>query len=176
VQFSPTDLPGVHVVGFERHEDERGFFARSFCRDEFLAQGLDGAVAQCSVSFNRRRGTLRGMHYQGAPHEEAKLVRCTHGRIYDVALDLRRDSPAFLRWVAVELSRENGLSLYVPPGVAHGFQTLVDESEVFYQISVPYRPECARGVRFDDPAFAIRWPIDDPIVNARDRAYPDFVR
>lgn len=176
MQFSPTDLPGVFLIGLERHEDERGFFARSFCADEFNAHGLDPRVAQCSVSRNRRKGTLRGLHYQAAPHEEAKLVRCTLGGIYDVAVDLRPDSPAFRRWAAFELSSENGLGLYVPAGVAHGFQTLADDSEVFYQISVPYRPELARGVRFDDPAFGIRWPIAEPIVNARDRTYPDFDR
>lgn len=176
MQFSPTDLPGVFLIGLERHEDERGFFARSFCADEFNAHGLDPRVAQCSVSRNRQKGTLRGLHYQAAPHEEAKLVRCTLGGIYDVAVDLRPDSPAFRRWAAFELSAENGLGLYVPAGVAHGFQTLADDSEVFYQISVPYRPELARGVRFDDPAFGIRWPIAEPIVNARDRTYPDFDR
>ncbi len=174
MQFSATELPGVHVVDLERREDERGYFARTFCAEEFLAHGLDSRVTQASVSFNRRRGTLRGMHYQAAPHEEAKLVRCTRGAIYDVALDLRRNSPAFRRWIAVELSADNARALYVPPGVAHGFQTLADDTDVLYQMSEPYRPECARGARFDDPSFAIGWPLPNPIVNERDRAYPDF--
>jgi len=174
VHFSATDLPGVHLVGLERREDERGFFARTFCEQEFTLQGFDARVAQCSISRNRRRGTLRGVHYQVAPHEESKLVRCTQGSIYDVALDLRPNSPAYRRWVAFELSRDNGLALFVPPGVAHGFQTLVDDTDVFYQMSVPHHPECARGVRFDDPVFGIRWPLEEPIVNPRDRAYPDF--
>jgi dTDP-4-dehydrorhamnose 3,5-epimerase len=174
VIFLRTELPGVHLVDLERREDERGYFARTFCEDEFRAQGLDARVTQTSVSHNRRRGTLRGMHYQAAPHEEAKLVRCTRGAIYDVALDLRDQSPAFRRWIAVELSADNGRALYVPPGVAHGFQALADETDVLYQMSVAYRPESARGVRFDDRAFAIEWPLPDPIVNARDQSYPDF--
>jgi dTDP-4-dehydrorhamnose 3,5-epimerase len=175
VHFSATELPGVHVVDLERREDDRGYFARTFCEDEFRAHGLEPRVTQASVSHNRRRGTLRGMHYQASPHEEAKLVRCTRGAIFDVALDLRRDSPSFRRWYAVELSADNGRALYVPPGVAHGFQTLDDDTDVLYQMSEPHHPDAARGVRFDDPQFAIPWPLERPIVNERDRAYPDFV-
>ena len=175
MRFLATELAGVHVVDLERREDERGYFARTFCEDEFRAHGLDPRVTQTSVSHNRRRGTLRGMHYQAPPHEEAKLVRCTRGAIFDVALDLRRDSPSFRRWFAVELSADNGRALYVPPGVAHGFQTLADATDVLYQMSEPHHAESARGVRFDDPAFSIRWPLEQPIVNDRDRAYPDFV-
>ncbi|HEX6767083.1 MAG TPA: dTDP-4-dehydrorhamnose 3,5-epimerase [Polyangiaceae bacterium] len=174
MQITPTELPGVHVVGLERIEDERGFFARSFDGEAFRTRGLDSRVVQCSVSYNQRRGTLRGMHYQVAPHEESKLVRCTKGAIYDVALDLRPDSAGFRRWIARELSEENRLALYLPAGVAHGFQTLADDTEVFYQISEAYHPESARGVRFDDPAFGIRWPVEDPIVSERDRAFLDY--
>ena len=134
MRFIATELPGVHVVALEPREDERGSFARTFCQDEFRANGLHPSVAQCSISRNRSRGTLRGIHYQSAPHEEAKLVRCTRGAVYDVALDLRRDSPAFRRWIGLELDAESGLGLYLPPGVAHGFQTLVDESEVYYKM------------------------------------------
>lgn len=171
MKFRETAIPGAVVVELEPIRDGRGFFARSWCRDEFLTHGLNHHLAQCNVSFNERRGTLRGMHYQAEPWAEAKLVRCTMGAIYDVILDLRPDSPAYRRWEAVELSAGNRLMLYIPEGVAHGFQTLEDNTEVFYQMSVPYHPECARGVRFDDPAFAIRWPLPDPVVSAGDRAY-----
>lgn len=172
--FRPTAIPGVVVVEPERLADERGFFARTFCAREFAAHGLAASLVQCSLSFNPRRGTLRGMHYQEAPHGEAKLVRCTRGRIHDVALDLRRDSPAFRRHVAVELSAENRLALHLPPGVAHGFLTLEDGCEVAYQMSEFFDPSAGRGVRFDDPAFAIAWPAPVAVVSDRDRAYPDF--
>lgn len=172
--FRPTAIPGVVLVEPERLADERGFFARTFCAREFAAHGLAARLVQCSLSFNPRRGTLRGMHYQEAPHGEAKLVRCTRGRIHDVALDLRRDSPAFKRHVAVELSAENRLALHLPPGVAHGFLTLEDGCEVAYQMSEPFDPAAGRGVRFDDPAFAIAWPAAVAIVSDRDRTYPDF--
>ena len=172
--FLPTALAGVYVIEVERREDPRGFFARSWCREEFQAQGLVADIAQCSVSFNRRRGTLRGMHYQGAPYEETKVVRCTMGRVFDVALDLRRGSATYCRWFGMDLSAENRRALYIPRGVAHGFQTLDDDAEVFYQISEPYRPEAVRGVRWDDPAFGISWPLPDPVLSEKDRAYPDF--
>lgn len=169
-----TAIEGAKLVELEPIEDQRGFFARSFCRREFEQHGLDPALVQCNVSFNHRRGTLRGMHFQRAPHAEAKLVRCTRGAIYDVIVDLRPQSPSFMRWIPAELSAENRRALYVPRGVAHGFQTLTDDAEVLYQMSEFYAPEAAAGVRWDDPAFAIRWPIAAPIVSARDRAYPDF--
>lgn len=175
--FRDTALPGAYVIEPERHEDERGFFARTWCRREFAARGLNTQVVQCNVSFNRRKGTLRGLHYQVAPHEEAKLVRCTRGAVYDVIVDLRPRSPAFLRWIAVRLGAEDGRMVYVPEGCAHGFQTLEDDTEVFYQMSEFYAPECARGVRWDDPAFGIEWPaVAERVLSARDRTFPDFTR
>jgi dTDP-4-dehydrorhamnose 3,5-epimerase len=171
LKFAPTPLAGAYVIELERIEDERGFFARSFCQQEFLARGLDPVVAQCNVSFNRRRGTLRGLHYQAKPHEEAKLVRCTRGKVWDVIVDLREDSPMLLRWYAAELTADNRRALYVPKGFAHGFQTLEDDSEVLYQMSEFYYPDLARGVRWDDPAIGIRWPFPDPVLSGRDRLY-----
>jgi dTDP-4-dehydrorhamnose 3,5-epimerase len=173
--FETIALPGVYLVGLEPIADDRGFFARSWCREEFRACGLHPDLAQCNISFNQRRGTLRGMHYQSAPFEEAKLVRCTRGAILDVVVDLRRDSSTFTRWIGVELSAENRNALYIPEGLAHGFQTLVDDTEVLYQMSVPYAPGASRGVRWDDPAFGIRWPVPDPVLSPKDRAYPDFM-
>jgi len=175
VIFRETTVAGVVVVDLERHEDNRGFFARTWCQREFAEHGLDARLVQCSLSWNRRRGTLRGLHYQAPPHAEAKLIRCTRGALWDVALDLRRQSPTFGRHLGVELTGGNRTMLYIPEGVAHGFQTLEDDTEVFYQMSEFYAPEAAQGVRFDDPAFGIRWPIPDPIMLERDRAYPDFV-
>jgi dTDP-4-dehydrorhamnose 3,5-epimerase len=169
-----TTIPGAYVLELEPRTDERGFFARTWCRHEFTRLGLEPELAQCSLSHNYRVGTLRGMHYQGKPHEEAKLVRCTAGAIFDVLLDLRPASPTYLRWFAAELTADNRKSLYVPKGVAHGFQTLVDNTEVFYQISEPYYPDLACGVRWDDSAFGIRWPLPDPILSPRDRSYPDY--
>lgn len=174
MKFIPTDFAGAYVIEPERMEDDRGFFARTFCRDEFAAHGLRPAFVQCNVSFNVRKGTLRGMHFQEKPHEEAKLVRCTRGAIYDVIVDIRRDSPTFKRWAAFELSAENRRMLYIPEGFAHGFQTLEENCEVFYQMSEMYRPESARGIRWNDPTLAIRWRLASPIVSARDAAYPDF--
>ena len=175
MRFLETGLAGLLVVEPERREDARGFFARTWCRDEALARGLRADVAQCNVSFNRRRGTLRGMHYQAAPHAEAKLVRCTAGAVYDVAVDLRPDSPTFRRWAAAELTAGNGRMLYIPEGFAHGFQTLADDTEVFYQMFESYHPDSARGVRWDDPAFAIAWPeAKGRVLSDKDAAYPDF--
>ena len=174
MRFIETRIPGTFVVELEARSDARGFFARSWCRDEFRAAGLDADLAQCNISYNAARGTLRGMHYQAAPHGEAKLVRCTAGAIHDVVVDLRPDSPTFRQWLAVELSAGNHRMLYVPEGLAHGFQTLEDGSEVFYQMSVPYHAASACGVRWDDPAFGIAWPLADPLLSERDRAYPDF--
>jgi dTDP-4-dehydrorhamnose 3,5-epimerase len=172
LRFSKTLVPGVFLIELEPIEDERGFFARTWCAEEFRRHQLNPDLSQCSVSFNRNRGTLRGMHYQAEPWAEAKLVRCTSGAIYDVALDVRPDSPAYRRWVGVELTSRNRLGLYLPEGVAHGFQTLADDSEVFYQISVPYHAESGRGVRWDDPAFGIRWPLAEPLLSTRDASYP----
>jgi dTDP-4-dehydrorhamnose 3,5-epimerase len=174
MKFLPTKLPGIWIVDLERHEDERGFFARSWCRQEFEKHGLNPRLVQCNISFNRRRGTLRGMHYQVAPHAEAKLVRCTRGAIYDVAVDLRPDSPTHRQWVGVELTAENGRALYIGEGFAHGFQTLADDSEVFYQMSESFHPESARGVRWNDPGFGIIWPEAQLHFSPRDLAYPDY--
>lgn len=172
--FSETALKGAFVIEPERHEDFRGFFARTFCRREFADHGLDPDVEQSSISFNPRKGTLRGMHYQAAPCEEVKLVRCTMGRIYDVIIDLRPDSSTHRKHFAVELSAENHKMLYIPRGFAHGFQTLEDNAEVFYQMSDTYSPEHARGVRWNDPAFGIAWPAAERIIHERDQSYPDF--
>ncbi len=172
--FRELEVPGAYLLEPERHEDDRGFFARTFCRRELEARGLEPAVAQCNVSFNRRRGTVRGMHYQAPPAEEVKLVRCTRGAIWDVILDLRPDSAGFKRHTGVELDAESGVSLYIPAGVAHGFQTLRDASEVFYQMSELFNPEAARGVRWNDPAFAITWPREITVISDRDLVFPDF--
>lgn len=171
MKFLPTPLSGAFVVELERLEDERGFFARSFCQDEFRKQGLKLAIAQCNVSWNRKRSTLRGLHYQAAPHEEAKVVRCTRGAIWDVIVDMRESSPTRLRWYALELNADNRLALYVPEGFAHGFQTLADGSEVLYQMSEFYHPDLARGLRWDDLKIKIKWPLPDPILSERDRSY-----
>lgn len=172
MRFEKTPLDGAFIVELDLFEDERGFFARSFCRNEFQDRGLDPAVAQCNVSFNRKRGTLRGLHYQAMPHEEAKLVRCTRGAIWDVIVDVREDSATRYRWFSVELNAENHRGLYVPRGFAHGFQTLADDSEVFYQMSEFYHPEAARGLRWDDPRIGIDWPIGNPVISPRDLSYP----
>lgn len=172
--FTETCLKGAFLIEPERHEDERGFFARTWCRHEFAAHGLNAELVQCNVSYNRRKGTLRGMHYQRAPYAEAKLVRCTRGAIYDVIIDLRPDSPTRLQWLAVRLTAEDGRMLTIPEGFAHGFQTLEDDTEVFYQMSAFYAPEAAAGIRWNDPYFGISWPLADPILSEKDRAYPDF--
>ena len=172
--FKPTELPGAYIIEPGRLEDIRGYFARTFCEKDFAAQGLETQVAQCSVSFNHKKGTLRGMHYQVAPLKEVKLVRCNRGAIFDVIIDLRRDSPAFKKHIAVQLDERNGKMLYIPVGFAHGFQTLEDDTEVFYQMSQIYSAEHARGVRWNDPAFGIQWPQDERTILERDRNYPDF--
>lgn len=173
--FTETSLKGAFVIEPERLEDERGFFARTWCVREFEDHGLNPRVVQCNVSYNKKKGTLRGMHFQVAPHEEAKLVRCTMGAIYDVIIDLRPGSPTYAKQVAVVLSAQNRRMLFVPEGFAHGFQTLEDHAEVFYQMSEIYVPECARGVRWDDPVFGIQWPEDDRIISERDQRYSDFI-
>lgn len=173
--FSETDLPDAYVIDLERIEDERGFFARSWCRREFSEHGLSTDIAQANMSFNKRKGTLRGMHFQAPPHAEAKLVRCTRGAIYDVIVDLRSDSPTHSRWVGVELTAENRRMLYVPEGFAHGFQTLQDDTEIFYLVSEFYAPEAEGGVRWDDAAFGIEWPLGAPTeISDKDRAWPDY--
>jgi dTDP-4-dehydrorhamnose 3,5-epimerase len=175
VIFTETELKGAFIIEPERLEDERGFFARTFCAMEFEAHGLNPRLVQCSISFNTKRGTLRGMHYQVPPHAEAKLVRCTMGAIYDVIIDLRRESSTFKQWLATELTAETRRMLYVPNGFAHGFQTLEDNTEVYYQMSEFYHPEYARGIRWDDPVFGIEWPLVAPILSEKDQGYPDLV-
>lgn len=172
--FRETRLKGAYLIEPEKREDERGFFARSWCMREFADHNLNPKMAQCNISFNRKKGTLRGMHYQAAPFAECKLVRCTQGTIYDVIIDLRPDSPTFKQHIGEVLSASNHKMLYVPEGFAHGFQALEDETEVFYQISESYAPESSRGVRWNDPVFGIQWPVSDPIMLERDRSYPDF--
>ena len=174
--FTETTLKGAFVVELEKHEDERGFFARTFCRKEFEAHGLNPNLVQCNISYNTKKGTLRGMHYQVAPYQEAKLISCIRGAIYDVVIDLRAESPTYCQWFAVELSAKNYKMLYVPENFAHGFQTLEDNTVVFYQMSEFYHPECARGVGWDDPAFGIKWPLSNRVVSKRDLSYPDFRR
>ncbi len=167
-------LAGAFVLDLERHEDERGFFARTFCREELEEHGLDPAVVQCSLSYNRKAGTLRGMHYQGKPADEAKLVRVVRGAIHDVIVDCRPGSPTFGRHAAVRLDDEERRSLFVPPLFAHGFQTLADDTEILYQMSARFAPEHARGFRHDDPELGIAWPLPVAVISAKDRALPSF--
>ncbi|HZI25457.1 MAG TPA: dTDP-4-dehydrorhamnose 3,5-epimerase [Chryseolinea sp.] len=174
--FTETKLKGAFIIDIEPREDERGFFARSWCEDEFKKHGLNARLAQCNISFNKKRGTLRGMHYQVAPFTEAKLVRCTMGGIYDVIIDLRPDSPTFKQWISAELTAENRRALYVPEDFAHGFQTLMDNTEVFYQMSEFYHPECARGLRWDDQAIGVVWRNEPVIISRQDRDYTDFLK
>lgn len=175
--FQECRIPGVFLIETEPILDERGFFARSFCQREFQARGLNPSVVQCNISYNKRRGTLRGIHYQSPPHSEAKLVRCARGAIYDVVIDLRPDSPTYCQWEAFELSARPGgpcQMLYIPEKLAHGFQTLEDDTEILYQMSQFYTPRSARGIRWDDPFFKLAWPIQQPILSAKDRSFPDF--
>lgn len=173
--FRDTGLADAWVIDLEPAVDERGFFARTFSAEQFAERRLNPHLEQCSISFNERAGTLRGLHFQAPPHAEAKLVRCVGGALYDVILDLRPDSDSYLSWFSVELSAENRRSLYIPEGFAHGFQTLEDSTEIFYAISAAYEPSAARGVRWDDPAFGIVWPdTDDRVISERDRALPDY--
>lgn len=176
MKFLPTALAGAFVVEPERNSDERGFFARTWCRREFAQNGIDVEILQSSVSHNRLAGTLRGMHFSWPPSNEGKLVRCERGAVYDVIIDLRPDSATFMKHIAVELTEENRCALYIPPGFAHGFQTLADDTEVLYMMTDFYRPELADGVRFDDPAFGIRWPRPVTVIVERDRNFPDFDR
>lgn len=173
--FTETELKGAFTIEPERLQDQRGFFARTWCQREFEVRGLNPRSSQCSISFNYKKGTLRGMHYQAAPHEEAKLVRCTAGSIYDVIIDIRPESPTFKQHFAVVLSAENRKMLYIPEGCAHGFLTIEDNTEVFYQISEFYSPESARGFRWNDPAFGLQWPAEVEVISEKDRQYPDFI-
>jgi len=172
--FAETKLKGAFIIQPEKLEDERGFFARTWCKREHEAHGLNPNLVQCNISFNKKRGTLRGMHHQVPPHEEAKLVRCTMGAIYDVIIDLRPNSQTFKQWFSFELTAKNRKMIYIPEGVSHGFMTLDDNTEVFYQMSEFYAPECARGARWNDPAFDIVWPGDVTVISERDNQYPDF--
>ena len=175
MQFIETPIHEAWLVEPEPHEDERGTFARVWCREEFSERGLSTELAQCSISRNPRMGTLRGLHLQRAPHEESKLVRAVAGAIFDVIVDLRLDSATSGRWFGIRLDAEDGRALYIPEGVAHGFQTLADHSDVLYMISTPYAPEAASGVRWDDPAFAIEWPsFPARIISERDRSWPEW--
>lgn len=175
MRFSPTPIAGVRVVDIAPHADDRGSFARLHCPDDFAAAGWAFAPVQTSLSRNPRAGTLRGLHYQAAPHGETKLVRTVRGRMFDVALDLRRDSPTYLRWTAEELSADNARALFIPEGVAHGFLTLEPDTDVLYQISPAFQPGHAAGVRWNDPAFAIFWPIAPALMSERDASYPDHL-
>jgi len=174
MRFTPTPLAGLVVVDIAPLADDRGHFARSFCTEEFAAAGLPAAFPQCNLSFNARAGTLRGLHWQAEPHPEGKLVRCTRGAVFDVAVDVRPESPTFRLWFAAELTAGNGRALYIPPGFAHGFQALQDASEVFYMMTERYHPALARGAAWDDPGFGIAWPLPAPIMSDRDRALPRF--
>jgi dTDP-4-dehydrorhamnose 3,5-epimerase len=174
MKFHETKLPGVFEICIEPMTDERGFFARSWCEREFKAHGLNPSVVQCNISFNTRKGTMRGVHYQVAPYAETKLVRCTRGAIYDVIVDLRRDSPTFKQWTAIVLTPDKRNMAYVPDDCAHGFLTLEDDTEVFYQMAGFYHAESARGVRWNDPAFGIEWPAKVEVISERDGSYANF--
>jgi dTDP-4-dehydrorhamnose 3,5-epimerase len=170
----PTEVEGAYWIEVQKHVDERGFFARSFCREEFEKNGLDPQVEQCNISGNLKRGTFRGLHAQRKPHQETKLVRCEKGSLYDLVLDLRPDSPSYMKHFGIELSEENRRLLYIPKGCYHGFITLADDTVVFYQLSHAYAPDHAHGVRWNDPAFGIELPIEVAIINERDANYPDY--
>ena len=172
--FKETSLAGAFLIEPKIYEDERGFFTDTFLEKTFAEKGLACRFVQSCVSFNKQKGTLRGMHYQLPPKAQPKLVRCARGSVYDVIVDLRPDSPTYRRWFGAELNEKNRLALYIPEGMAHGFQTIEDNTEIFYQIAEDYAPELARGARWDDPAFGIRWPLASPILSERDASYPDF--
>lgn len=173
--FEETRLQGAYIITLEPIRDNRGFFARAWCQKEFAVHGLHTSFVQANITFSPSRGTLRGLHYQIAPHEEIKLVRCMRGAIYDVIIDLRPDSPTYLQWLSTELTAENRKAIYIPGGFAHGYQTLEDDTEVFYQVGQFYAPQYERGIRWDDPTFAIRWPINAPLIlSEKDKSWPDF--
>jgi dTDP-4-dehydrorhamnose 3,5-epimerase len=170
--FTESPLPGAFLIDMAPIADERGFFARAYCDEEFAAKGLSTELRQCSVSYNTQEGTLRGLHYQGPPHEEHKLVRCTSGAIFDVIVDIRPQSSHYRRWFGTHLTAQNHRSLFIPPGFAHGFITLSDDAEVYYMISVPHAPQYAQGFRWNDPAFSIQWPLVPSVISPRDAAFP----
>jgi dTDP-4-dehydrorhamnose 3,5-epimerase len=174
MKFTELSIKGAWLLDIEPSKDERGFFARTFCANEFSLHGLNTSLAQCSISFNHKKGTLRGMHYQAAPHEETKLVRCTRGAVYDVVVDIRKGSETFGKWKGFTLSEDNNQSLYIPTGCAHGFMTIADKSEVYYQISEPFHPDCTKGFRYNDGFFSISWPLPVSVVSPRDLSYEDF--
>ena len=169
--FQELSIAGVFLISLEKHEDERGFFARSFCKEEFAANGLWTDFVQCNLSYNKKKGTLRGMHYQKPPHEETKVVTCIQGAVYDVVLDIRKDSANYGTWLAIELSAGNRDMLYLPAGVAHGFQTLCDQTTLYYQMGNFYEPNAAEGIRFDDERFHIVWPLPQKIMSLKDKAF-----
>jgi dTDP-4-dehydrorhamnose 3,5-epimerase len=172
--FTETKIKGVYIIEPELLTDERGFFARSFCKEEFKKHGLETDIVQCNISYNKKKGTLRGMHYQVPPFEEAKIVSCTKGSIYDVVVDLRKESLTYCQWVATELSEKNFKMMYIPRGCAHGFQTLEDKAIVYYQMTEFFHPECARGIRWIDPSIGIVWPVPAMIISEKDKNYGDF--
>jgi len=174
MKISETELAGAYVIELEAVEDERGYFARTYCRKEFTEYGLKTEIAQCSLSYNARRGTLRGMHYQVEPEAETKLVQCMCGSLYDVIIDLRPQSETYCHWFGIELSADKRRLLYIPEGFAHGFQTLEENTTIYYQISAFYDPQFARGVRWNDPAFGIKWPLASPIMSEKDKLLPDY--
>lgn len=174
MKFSETGLHGAVIVEIEQMKDQRGFFARTWCKREFEQYGLDSSLVQANVSYNRSRGTLRGMHYQVEPYGETKLVRCSQGAIYDVVIDLRPESPTYRKWVGVELTAENYRMLFVPKMFAHGFQTLIDDSVVTYQVGQFYTSGSERGIRYNDPVFGLRWPVEVSVISDKDKSWPDF--
>ena len=174
MKFIDTEIDSVYIIDLELMEDSRGFFARSWCKNEFREQGLNIDIVQCNISYNNKKGTIRGMHLQTKPFEESKLVRCTQGSMFDVLIDLRENSDTFRKWISVILNSGNRKMVYIPEGVAHGFQTLEDDTEVFYQMSEFYHPECAMGFRWDDPAFEISWPLEPMLISEKDMSYNLF--
>ena len=172
--FEKTDFEGVYIIEIEKQTDERGFFARSWDKNDFEENGLNSKLTQCNISLNNKKGTLRGMHYQIKPYQETKLIRCTQGRLFDVIIDLRIDSKSFKKWLSIELNEKNYKILYVPEGFAHGFQTLEDNTEIFYQMTQNYMPNFANGIRWNDPMFNINWPIKEPILSKKDQRFTDF--
>ena len=174
--FKETTLRNAFLIEIEKREDQRGFFARTWCKREFAANNLNVNLVQANIAVSKKRGMLRGMHYQAAPYEEAKLVRCTTGAIFDVIIDLRPDSSTYKQWVGFELTGESHRMIYVPEGFAHGYQTLTEHAEVFYQVSQVYSPESERGVRYDDPAFGIKWPVEALVISDKDKSWPDYLR
>lgn len=174
--FTETGIPGALIIDLDRHADDRGFFARAWCEEEFAAQGLRPRFVQANMAFTERSGTVRGLHYQQPPHEEAKLIRCTRGAIHDVVVDLRQDSPSFEQWLAVELTADNRRMVHIPEGCAHGYQALADGSEVFYLVTHTYVPGAEGGIRYDDPAFDVHWPLPVRDVSAKDRNWPTYSR